>query len=102
DRESGMTKQDLAAYYSVVAERMLPHVAERPLSVVRCPEGSEQPCFYQKHVGRGLPEGVESIAVPNRKTGGKEEFLTVRSAEGLVGLAQMGVLEAHAWGSKNT
>jgi bifunctional non-homologous end joining protein LigD len=101
DAESGMTKGVLAAYYFAVAERMLPHVANRPLSVVRCPEGSGKPCFYQKHVGRGLPPGVESIAVPNRKTGANEDFLTLHSSEGLAGLAQMGVLEIHPWGSKN-
>lgn len=101
DRASGMTKQDLADYYFAVAGHMLPHVADRPLSVVRCPEGSDRPCFFQKHVGRGLPEGVDSIAVPNRKTGKREEFLTLSSAEGLVGLAQMGVLEVHPWGSRN-
>jgi bifunctional non-homologous end joining protein LigD len=101
DRASGMTKQVLAAYYFAVAERMLPHVADRPLSVVRCPEGSDKPCFFQKHVGRGLPKGVGSIAVPNRKTGKSEDYLTVDSAEGLVGLAQIGVLEVHTWGSRN-
>jgi len=101
DRESGMTKQALAQYYFAVADRMLPHVAGRPLSVVRCPEGTGKPCFFQKHVGRGLPSGVDSIAVPNRKTGKEEEFLTLDSAEGLVGLAQMGVLEVHPWGSRN-
>jgi bifunctional non-homologous end joining protein LigD len=101
DRASGLTKQALAEYYFAVAERMLPHVAGRPLSVLRCPEGSDKPCFFQKHVGRGLPEGVDSIAVPNRKTGKEEEFLTLNSAEGLVGLAQMGVLEVHPWGSRN-
>jgi bifunctional non-homologous end joining protein LigD len=101
DRDSGMTKQVLAAYYFTVAERMLPHVADRPLSVVRCPEGSEKPCFFQKHVGFGLAQGVGSIAVPNLKTGKKADYLTVDSAEGLVGLAQMGVLEVHTWGSRN-
>jgi bifunctional non-homologous end joining protein LigD len=80
---------------------MLAHVADRPLSVVRCPEGSGKPCFYQKHVGLGLPKGVNSISIPNRKTGKKEEFLTLNTAEGLVGLAQMGVLEIHPWGSRN-
>jgi bifunctional non-homologous end joining protein LigD len=101
DRESGMTKQALADYYFAVAERMLPHVADRPLSVVRCPGGSDKPCFFQKHVGLGLPQGVGSIAVPNQKTGKNEDYLTVDSAEGLVGLAQMGVLEVHPWGSRN-
>ncbi|MFP5277132.1 MAG: DNA ligase D [Acidobacteriota bacterium] len=101
DEESGMTKQTLAEYFLAVAERMLPHVANRPLSVVRCPEGSGKPCFFQKHVGRGLPPGVKSIAVPNRKTGEVEQYLTLDSAEGLLGMAQMGVLEMHPWGSCN-
>ncbi|HEY1647862.1 MAG TPA: DNA ligase D [Terracidiphilus sp.] len=101
DPASGMTKLMLAEYYLGVAERMLPHVADRPLSVVRCPEGSDKPCFFQKHVGRGLPPGVNSIPVRNRKTGVKEEFLTLDSAEGLAGMAQMGVLEIHPWGSRN-
>jgi bifunctional non-homologous end joining protein LigD len=101
DEESGMTKQALTEYYLAVADVMLPHVADRPLSIVRCPEGSGKPCFYQKHVGRGLPKGVSSISIPNRKTGSKEEFLTLTTAEGLVALAQMGVLEIHPWGSRN-
>jgi bifunctional non-homologous end joining protein LigD len=101
DEESGVTKQLLAEYYLAVVERMLPHIEDRPLSVLRCPEGSGKPCFYQKHVGPGLPEGVEGISIPNRKTGKKEEFLTLNTVEGLVGMAQMGVLEIHPWGSRN-
>ena len=101
DPESGMTKQALAEYYLAVAEQMLPHISERPLSVVRCPGGIGKPCFFQKHVGSGLADGVESVSVPNRKTGKKEEYLTLDSADGLLGLAQMGVLEIHPWGSRN-
>ena len=101
DRESGMTKRQLAEYFVAVAEHLLPHIADRPLSVVRCPDGSDKPCFFQKHVGMGLPAGVKAVAIKNRKSGGKEDFLTVDSSEGLVGLAQMGVLEIHPWGSHN-
>jgi bifunctional non-homologous end joining protein LigD len=101
DPESGMTKQALAEYYLAVAGQMVPHISERPLSVVRCPAGIGKPCFFQKHVGSGLPNGVESVSVPNRKTGKREEFLTLDSADGLLGLAQLGVLEIHPWGSKN-
>jgi len=101
DAESGMTKQALAEYYLAIADAILPHLADRPLSIVRCPEGSGKPCFYQKHVGRGLPEGVSSILILNRKTGAKEEFLTLNTAEGLVAMAQIGVLEIHPWGSRN-
>ncbi len=55
DEETGLTKAELAAYYLAVAENMLPYIANRPLSIVRCPEGSGKPCFFQKHVGMGLP-----------------------------------------------
>lgn len=101
DEESGMTKQDLAEYYLAVAERMLPHIAGRPLSVLRCPDGIGKQAFFQKHISAGLPNGVYTVPIANRKTGKREEFLTLSSAEGLVGMAQMGVLEIHPWGSKN-
>ena len=101
DHDSGMTKQQLAEYYYTVAEAMLPHIANRPLSVLRCPDGVGSQCFFQKHVSLGLPRGVNNISIPNKKTGKKEEFLTVSTQEGLVGLAQLGVLEIHPWGSTN-
>ena len=101
DEESGMTKQDLAEYYMAVAGEMLPHVSDRPLSVLRCPDGIGRQAFFQKHVSAGLPNGVHTVSIANKKTGKCEEFLTLNSAEGLVGMAQMGVLEIHPWGSKN-
>jgi bifunctional non-homologous end joining protein LigD len=101
DEESGMTKRMLAEYYVAVADHMLPHIADRPLSVVRCPEGSGKPCFFQKHVGMGPPHGVGSVSVRSRKSGKIDAYLTVDSTEGLIGLAQMGVLEIHPWGSRN-
>lgn len=101
DAESGLTKRALAEYLEAVADHMLPHIADRPLSVVRCPEGNRKPCFFQKHIGIGTAKAVKSVSIKNRKTGEKEEFLTVDSVSGLLGLAQMGVLEIHTWGSRN-
>lgn len=101
DAESGMTKRQLAEYYEAVAGNLLPHIADRPLSIVRCPDGNGKPCFFQKHVGFGLPPGIKTVSVRSRKTREKEDYLTVDSSEGLVGLAQMGVLEIHTWGSRN-
>ena len=101
DEASGLTKRDLANYYLGVADHLLPQIAGRPLSIVRCPEGSAKPCFFQKHVGSGLPDGVDTVPVRDRQTGATERYITVSSAEGLVGLAQMGVLEIHPWGSRN-
>ncbi|HEX9199781.1 MAG TPA: DNA ligase D, partial [Acidobacteriaceae bacterium] len=101
DVESGLTKQALADYYWEVAAHMLPHIAGRPLSLVRCPEGSGKPCFFQKHVTSTLPPGIDSVDVPDKKTGAIEPYITLSTPEALAGLAQMGVLEVHPWGSRN-
>ena len=101
DPQSGTTKRQVAEYYLAVSDHLLAHIADRPLSVVRCPDGIGKPCFFQKHVSSGLPPGVSNVSIPNRKTGREEEFLTVNTVEGLLGLAQLGVLEIHPWGSKN-
>jgi bifunctional non-homologous end joining protein LigD len=100
DEESGLTKQMLADYYWAVAGEMLPHIADRPLSLVRCPEGSGKPCFFQKHVNAMLPPGIGSVDVAD-KHGKVEPYITLSTAEALAGLAQMGVLEVHPWGSRN-
>jgi len=68
---------------------------------VRCPEGTGKQCFFQKHIGMGVPKGISNVPVPNKKNGSAEKYLTLNSVEGLVGMAQMGVLEIHPWGSKN-
>src|SRR6266567_1277051 len=101
DEESRLTKQQLADYYWAVAPHMLPHVEGRPLSLVRCPEGSGKPCFFQKHVNHMLPPGIGAVDVPDKKMGKIEPYITLSSAEALAGLAQMGVLEVHPWGSRN-
>jgi bifunctional non-homologous end joining protein LigD len=101
DPESGVTKERLALYLEAVAAAMLPHVADRPVSIVRCPEGSTKQCFFQKHAGAGLPRALGSVQVPDKKTGVPEAYITVDSREALVSLAQLGVLEIHPWGSRN-
>jgi bifunctional non-homologous end joining protein LigD len=100
DAQSGMTKQMLADYYWAVAEWMLPHIADRPVSLVRCPEGSGSPCFFQKHVNHMLPKGIGSVDIAD-KNGKVEPYITLNTAEALAGLAQMGVLEVHPWGSRD-
>jgi bifunctional non-homologous end joining protein LigD len=101
DEQTKLTKRQLAEYYAAVAEHLLPHIADRPLSLVRCPEGSGKPCFFQKHIGMGVPAGIGSVPIASKKGGAPEEYLTLSTREGLVGLAQMGVLEVHPWGSRN-
>lgn len=102
DAETKLTKRELADYFWAVRDHMLPFVVDRPLSVVRCPQGSTQPCFYQKHVAGNLPEGIEGIDIRGRRSGVVETYITISGSLGLAGLAQMGVLEIHPWGSTNS
>ena len=98
--EHHVTKGELALYYEAVAERMLAHAGDRPLSLVRCPEGPTKHCFFQKHASGGFPGAVGSVTVPE-KDGGSAEYLTVSDAAGLVGAVQMNALEFHIWGARN-
>lgn len=100
DAATGTTKQQLAHYYLEVSKAMLPHIADRPLTLVRCIEGSGKPCFYQKHRKETMP-GLDSVDVLNRKTGEREPYITLSTPQALVQLAQIGVLEVHPWGSHN-
>ncbi|MFL5241744.1 MAG: DNA ligase D [Gemmataceae bacterium] len=96
--ESGITKLELANYYKMVAAWMLPHVANRPLVLVRCPEGHQNQCFYQKHPPAGTPDTFRRIKV--REKSKDEEYLVVDDEAGLVSIAQIAGLEVHVWGSQ--
>ncbi len=103
DEASGTTKQQLADYFEAAASAMLPHIAGRPVSIVRCPEGTGKQCFFQKHAKTGLPASIGSIPVPDRDNPAHTEpYIAVDSPEALVALAQLGVLELHPWGSRAT
>ncbi|MEQ8403652.1 MAG: non-homologous end-joining DNA ligase [Oceanicaulis sp.] len=95
---AGITKQDYADYLSQVCEAMLPHVARRPLSLVRCPGGVEKQCFFQKHHAKGMPDGFKPVKI-KEKDGGKEPYVFIDDIEGLKSCAQFGALELHPWGS---
>ncbi|HET9211767.1 MAG TPA: DNA ligase D [Thermoanaerobaculia bacterium] len=92
--EQGVTKEEVGIYYARIADWILPHLKDRPLTLVRCPEGRAKQCFYQKHIGEHVPPAVHRINV-----GDPEPYGVVDSLEGLLSLAQMGVLEIHIWGS---
>ncbi len=79
---------------------MLPHVAERPLTLVRCPLGHGRACFYQRHPDAGLSPHIRTFAHTLTGHTDPDELLYVDSAEGLVALAQMGALEIHTWLSR--
>jgi bifunctional non-homologous end joining protein LigD len=94
--EQGITKRDLARYYVAVADHMLPHLAGRPITLVRCPTGRQRKCFYQRHAGSGVPPQLQEVTIP----GFAEPYLFIKNAAGLVALVQMGVLEIHPWGAR--
>jgi bifunctional non-homologous end joining protein LigD len=96
--EAGVTKERLARYYERVADRMLPHLAGRPLSLVRCPEGSGGECFYVKHAGPWTPKDARRVRIQERTK--KAEYVTVDTVGALVGLVQMGTLELHTWNAQ--
>lgn len=91
---SGLTKVELARYFAAVAPWMMPWVGDRPLSLLRCPDGAGAKCFFQKHRAAGMPA---SIRLRHR---GEEEWMYVSSTEGLLALCQFNAMELHVWGSR--
>jgi bifunctional non-homologous end joining protein LigD len=85
-------------YYLKVADRMLPHIAGRPISLLRCPRGAEKECFFQKHASQGWPDEFRKIRI--REKSGTDDYLYIEDKAGLVAAAQMAVLELHLWCAK--
>ncbi|HEY5798713.1 MAG TPA: DNA ligase D [Burkholderiaceae bacterium] len=95
--ETGLTKFGLAQYYYDIADWILPHLRQRPLTLVRCPHGGGAQCFYQKHALDATSDAIARVTVPSKS--GPTEYMMVESREALVAMVQMGVLELHTWGS---
>ena len=97
--EGGQTKGDLADYYAAIAPLMLPFAANRPISLVRCPQGRAKKCFFQKHDSGSFGPHVSHVPI-TEKDGGAEDYLYLSDADGLVACVQMGTIEFHGWGAK--
>ena len=95
----GVTKADLVAYYAAVAARMLPYIENRPLSLLRCPQGRAKYCFFQKHDTGGFPDAMKSLMIAE-KDGEKESYFYITDLAGLIAGTQMNVLEWHLWGAR--
>ncbi len=96
--DQGVTKRDLAEYYAAVGEELLRRAGGRPLALVRCPEGTADQCFYQKHPGASFAPGLPRIAIEEKE--GPADYVYLESVPHLVSLVQLGLLEIHAWGSR--
>ncbi|RJR38349.1 MAG: DNA ligase D [Desulfobacteraceae bacterium] len=96
--EQGLTKISIAQYYERVADLIIPHLENRPLSLVRCPQGRQRKCFYQKHLTEQTPSVLRQIPVREKEDVGM--YVAVKDLKGLISLVQLGVLEFHPWGSR--
>jgi len=93
-KDAGVTKEELARFYKKIWKRMRPHVTDRVLAIVRCPEGVEGQCFFQKHARAGIP--TEFLHLVQEEG---EKIISVDRLDGLIALVQGGALEVHARGS---
>lgn len=88
-----ITKGELAEYYERVADLLLPSVARHPLSLLRCPSGIDEDCFFQRNPGKGLGKDVKPFSY------GDHEYLYIEDKKGLMEVIQMGAIELHPWGA---
>jgi bifunctional non-homologous end joining protein LigD len=93
----GVTKRQLAEYYDSIAERMLPYIVNRPISMLRCPEGLSDTCFFQRHIGKGEMKHIYDTGV--KVKGRDEDYIMIKDREGLITMIQWGVIEIHPWGA---
>ena len=96
--DPGLTKLDVAGYYEAVAGLMVPYLARRALTVIRCPDGIGSQCFFQKNVTPSVPRSVAKVRVKGAD-GKTIAYPVVDSAEALLAMVQNGAVEFHVWGS---
>ena len=94
-----LTKQDLADYYAAVSAPLLATLGERPMTLIRCPQGRAKHCFFQKHDTGSMGDAVHHVPV-TESDGEVADYLYVRDAKGLLQCVQMGAIEFHGWGSR--
>lgn len=95
---SKLTKGDVARHFDRVAERMLETAEDHPVSLLRCPEGIEGECFFQRHAGKGFPEALGRVEI-EEKDGKAEEYMYLSGKGAIMGAVQMGTMEFHLWGA---
>jgi bifunctional non-homologous end joining protein LigD len=96
--DAGITKADLIAYYHEIADRMLPYLVDRPVSMHRFPDGVDGEGFYQKEIGDYFPDWIDRVEV--RKKGGKVTHVVCQDAATLVYLANQACITPHVWLSR--
>jgi bifunctional non-homologous end joining protein LigD len=92
---TGFTKGEMIEYYARIAEVMLPHVADRPLTMKRFPEGVDGPSFFEKHAPRHAPRWVQNVSVPSNTEGGSVNYSVVSDVPTLIWAANLATIEFH-------
>jgi bifunctional non-homologous end joining protein LigD len=100
DASSGLKKIDLVRYYALVTPLMMPHLQDRPIAMVRAPDGIEGQLFFQKHLDRYRMAGVESLDPAIFP--GHPPMVYIAQPEGILSAAQMNVVEIHTWNGVRT
>jgi bifunctional non-homologous end joining protein LigD len=98
--QPALTKRDLLRYLAQVAPLMLPHLADRPLTMIRMPDGIRGQRFFQKHWGEERPAFVDTITVFSDHKDESHEYIVCNNLPTLLWLAQSGTLEFHVWHSR--
>jgi bifunctional non-homologous end joining protein LigD len=99
-KQPPLTKRDLLRYFAQVSPYMLPHLADRPLTMIRMPDGINGQRFYQKHWSQERPAFAETITVFSDHRDESHEYLLCNNLPTLLWLAQSGTLEFHVWHSR--
>lgn len=97
-QSQGTTKRELAEYYRAVAEHVLPHLVDRPLTLVRCPRGNARECFVQRRASDGFPASLRRVDA--KMDDGVATYLIAEDLDGVLELVQLGTLELHTWSSR--
>lgn len=93
-----ITKGELVQFYAELAELIMPMIANRPISIVRCPGGIGEQCFFQRSKGKGMGKHIYTIDIRHEEK--KHDYMYLKNITGLIELVQMGGIEIHPWGVK--